>query len=574
MIFATLIGLMLFSFVSLFLSIGLLGAIAAIGNTTPPIAENSVFELKLDGILVERNEENSMAAMLSMMDDSQKQIGLDEILTAIKRAKENENIKGIYLNIGTLSAAPASISEIRNALADFKKSGKFIVAYTDNFANGTYTLASVVDKVAMNPEGMLGINGLAMNTLFFKDALDKLGIEMQIFKVGTFKSAVEPYINTKMSDANRLQMTQLSNSLWDSMLENMAEGRALDKVKINALIDEGIFFAKAQTAEKENFIDTIVYRAEMKNIIENLVGSDYETVKLSAITSQPDETKFSANKIAVVYAVGQIDGGTEDNMDSEKIAETLLKVANDDAVKAVVLRVNSPGGSAFGSEQMWHATQLVKAKKPLIVSMGDYAASGGYYLSCAADSIVAQPTTITGSIGIFGMLPNAQSLTKKIGIDIDGVKTNEFADFGQITRPVTATERALFQQNVERGYELFVKRCADGRQMTTEAIKRIAEGRVWTGADAQKIGLVDVLGGLDKAIEIAVEKAGLTDYNLNEYPAKRDIFTELMENFSVSMETRLLQQKLGNNAQYLNALRTATTMQGVQAMMPFTLIFE
>ncbi len=276
----------------------------------------------------------------------------------------------------------------------------------------------------------------------------------------------------------------------------------------------------------------------------------------------------------MVNAVGQIDGGSTDDMDSEAITQTLVDLADDDAVKAVVLRVNSPGGSAYGSEQIWHATQLVKARKPIIVSMGDYAASGGYYMSCAADTIVAQPTTITGSIGIFGMLPNIEKLTDKIGVAVDGVKTNDFADFGMPTRPVTAAERALFQQNIERGYELFVRRCADGRHTTTDAIKQIAEGRVWTGSQAKALGLVDVLGGLDTAIDIAADKANLTQYNIKEYPAKRDLFDELLDELSQVSTTHALRQALGSYAVYAKTLQQAMALRGQQAIMPFTIVCE
>ena len=286
------------------------------------------------------------------------------------------------------------------------------------------------------------------------------------------------------------------------------------------------------------------------------------------------DEKYSSNKVAVVYAVGAIDGGNEEDMESDKIAETLLELADDEDIKAVVLRVNSPGGSAYGSEQIWHAASLVKAKKPLIVSMGDYAASGGYYISCVADTIVAQPTTITGSIGIFGLLPNFKGLTEKIGVAFDGVKTNNFADFGMVMRPVTTAERVLFQNYVNRGYELFVKRCADGRGMATDSIKAIAEGRVWTGTDAQKIGLVDVLGGLDTAVKIAVQKAGLKDYSLKAYPAKKDFVQELMNDLSSSLETRTLRNQLGDNYRYVSYLKEIQSRQGVQAIMPFVIDFE
>lgn len=573
MTLATVFGLLLFGLLSGMLLLGSLGALLALGSSPTTLQANSVLELKLNGVVVERGQDD-VTAMMSMIDDSQLQLGLDALLTAIDRAATDDNITGIYLNVGALVASPASISEIRQALQTFKESGKFIVAYADNFGNGTYALATIADKVVLNPQGMLGLTGLSMSTLFCKDALDHLGIEMQVFKVGTFKSAVEPYIGMQMSDANRLQMTELSNSIWQTLLDDMAAGRRLDKAQFDRFANEGAFFADPSVAQQRRLADTLAYRSDMKAIIRQFAGDDYHTVDLKAMKNLPDTTPYSADKIAVVYAVGQIDGSGTDAMDSEKIAQTLVDLADDDAVKAVVLRVNSPGGSAYGSEQMWHATQLVKARKPIIVSMGDYAASGGYYMACAADTIVAQPTTITGSIGIFGMLPNVEKLTDKIGVAVDGVKTNDFADFGMPTRPVTAAERALFQQNIERGYELFVRRCADGRHTTTDAIKKIAEGRVWTGSQAKALGLVDVLGGLNTAIDIAADKAGLTAYNLKEYPAKRDLFSDLLDELSQMRTTRALQHTLGAYAVHAEALQKAMALRGRQAIMPFTIVCE
>lgn len=573
MTLATVFGLLLFGLLSGMLLLGSLGALLAVGSSPTTLQANSVLELELNGVVVERGQDD-VTAMMSMIDDSQLQLGLDALLTAIDRAATDDNITGIYLNVGALVASPASISEIRQTLQTFKESGKFIVAYADNFGNGTYALATIADKVVLNPQGMLGLTGLSMSTLFCKDALNHLGIEMQVFKVGTFKSAVEPYIGMQMSDANRLQMTELSNSIWQTLLDDMAAGRRLDKAQFDRFANEGAFFADPSVAQQRRLVDTLAYRSDMKAIIRQFAGDDYHTVDLKAMKNLPDNTPYSADKIAVVYAVGQIDGSSTDAMDSEKIAQTLVDLADDDAVKAVVLRVNSPGGSAYGSEQMWHATQLVKARKPIIVSMGDYAASGGYYMACAADTIVAQPTTITGSIGIFGMLPNVEKLTDKIGVAVDGVKTNDFADFGMPTRPVTAAERALFQQNIERGYELFVRRCADGRHTTTDAIKKIAEGRVWTGSQAKALGLVDVLGGLNTAIDIAADKAGLTAYNLKEYPAKRDLFSDLLDELSQMRTTRALQHTLGAYAVHAEAFQKAMALRGRQAIMPFTIVCE
>ncbi len=565
MTLATLVGLVLFGVLTMIIGTSLLGSMMMMSDAPTSVDKGTVFELSLDGTLIERNEANEMAFLMSKFQNSGATIGLDEVLTAIDRAKNNANIVGIYLNIGSLSASPASLCEIRQALADFKATGKWIVAYADDYGNGTYALATVADKLALNTHGTMGLTGLSFETMFFHKALEKFGVEMQVFKVGTFKSAVEPYICDEMSDANRLQMNELSTSLWNSLRNDMSQGRNLPNEVFDDFANRGDFFADADVAYNHHLVDTLVYREEMKSIIESLAGKNYASADLKTMKNLPDETKYSAQKIAVVYATGEIDGNGNDAMDSEKIAETLTDLADDDAVKAVVLRVNSPGGSAYGSEQMWHATQLVKAKKPFIVSMGDYAASGGYYMSCGADTIVAQATTLTGSIGIFGVLPNIKKATDYVGVSSDGVKTHEYADFGSMFRPVTEGERRLFQNSVERGYKLFVKRCADGRHTTPEAIEKIAEGRVWSGEDALKIGLVDVLGNLDDAIRIAAEKANLTEYNIKNYPTKRDWMACLMDD----LEMNIVQHQLGDGYRYWQMLQSAKTRQGVLAIMPF-----
>lgn len=574
MTLASMLGLFVFSILSILISMSIIGAIISASEATTTVAPNSVFTLVLKGSLVERSEKNSLSAIMGTLDKSRAELGLDELLQAIDKAQKTDNIKGLYLDVESFEASPAAIKELRQALLSFKESGKFIVAYADSYTNGTYHLASVADKVTMNPHGMMGVMGLTMNTVFFKDALEKLGIEMQVFKVGTFKSAVEPFVNRQMSDANRLQLTQLSTSIWNDMLSDIAASRHIKVEEINQFANQGLFMSEPEKAVEFGLVDTLIYENAIDSLLQAYVGADYQQVKLKAMKNVDLKEAYSADKVAVVYAVGNIDDNSDQNLDSKKITETLLDLADNDNVKAVVLRINSPGGSAYGSEQMWHATSILKAKKPLIVSMGAYAASGGYYIASAADTIVAEPSTITGSIGIFGMLPNVKELTQKLGLAFDGVKTNELSDFGMVTRPTTMVEKTLFQNYVNRGYELFVKRCADGRGMTTDQIKAIAEGRVWTGVDAQKIGLVDVLGGLDVAVKIAAEKANLGTYNISQYPAKKDVFTELMDDLSVSMETRILKSQLGDNYKYFNQLKMIQGLQGAQAMMPFVLNVE
>lgn len=572
MAFATVVGLFIFGLCSLFILFSVAGAIASVSDTEVKVRPNSVFHLKLSGVLVERSEENSMAILMGELDDKQKAIGLDEILASIRTAKLNDNIDGVYLECdASFAAAPASLMEIRNALLEVKEAGKFVVSYADFYSQSCYLVASVSDKVLLNPYGHVIIPGMTIRTVYFKDLLDKIGVDMQVVKVGTYKSAVEPFINTSMSDANRLQLTALSNSIWTNYKSSVADSRGFSSEVINQYADKGTFLENASAAVAIHLVDSLVYRAEVKAILEDFVGKDdFKLLTLKQMTKVRSTTKYSDNKVAVLYASGAIDGNDQTDMDSEQIAKELCRLADDDDVKCVVLRVNSPGGSAYGSEQMWHATTLVKSKKPLIVSMGDYAASGGYYMSCAADTIVAQPNTITGSIGIFGLIPNIQGLTDKIGLDFDGVKTNKLSDFGDVSRPLTATEKVLLQNYINEGYELFVKRCADGRKLSVESIKAIGEGRVWSGLEAKRIGLVDEIGGLDKAIDIAVEKAGLTNYMVKEYPAKKNLFTKLMEDISL-VKTDIVRETLGKDYTYFKYINQLKQMSGAQARLPFLL---
>ena len=436
-----------------------------------------------------------------------------------------------------------------------------------------YYLASVADKLLINPEGMLELKGLNADLVFFKNTLDKIGVEMQVVKVGTFKSAVEPYITTKMSDANREQVTVYMTSIWKTMLKDISESRKLSVDTLNAFADQMIMFQPTQKAVEYALVDSMVYADEVDSIMKSF-AKDYKLVKHSAMTKVPDDIKFEKDKVAVIYAIGGIDGGDGEGIVSEDLVETINEVAKDEAVKSVVFRVSSPGGSAYGSEQIWRALTKLKEKKPLIVSMGDYAASGGYYISCMADVIVAQPNTITGSIGIFGLIPNIAGLNNKLGLTYDGVKTNKMSDMLSINRPFRPEERDLMQAYVNRGYELFVKRCADGRNKKVEEIKAIAEGRVWTGEDALRLGLVDKIGGLDEAIALAVKKADLKAYNVKAFPAKEDFATKLMKSFGEDMETRFMKAQLGEQYKLFREIKNLENMNGIQARLPYELIIK
>lgn len=574
MTLAVFFGLNLFLLVPLFLLFYLLGT--SVNESEVKINSNSIFHLELSGELQERSVEDIFNLTGSALDAETAFLGLDDILSAIETAKNNENIKGIYLECGAFLAAPASIQEIHNALVEFKQTGKFIVSYGDFYSQNTYLLASVSDKVFLNPQGALELKGLAMQNVFYKNLLDKIGVEIQVVKVGSFKSAVEPYIQTKMSDANRKQLTQLSSSVWTQMLETIASVRNIEIEKINEFADQGLMLADAEKTIDYGFVDSLLYEGDVKSCLKSLVGEGYEIYSLEKMINVSQTlSSFQQNKIAVVYAVGAIDNvsSEKDKINSKKLSKTLLKLAEDNDVKAVVLRVNSPGGSAFGSEQIWKAMTEVKKHKPVIVSMGDYAASGGYYISCVADTIVAQPNTLTGSIGIFGLVPNAEQLMDKIGITTDVVKTNDLSDFGVINRSMTSAEKTLMQNNVERGYDLFVKRCADGREMSIEEIEAIAEGRVWSGSDAQKIGLVDVLGGLNVAIDFAVQKANVADYQIVEYPEKKDFLTLFVEEFS-SNGVSFFSKGLGAEMHYLKILENLKETDKIQALLPYDVVMN
>ncbi len=569
---ATITGVVIISVVGFFIMMGIFGAIASSSEAPVKIKEPSVYELELKGQLVDRSEDDPFTAAFAsaMGQDAVQMIGLDDVLANIQKAKNDSLVKGIYLRGGQLMGGIASIKEIRDALVDFKSTGKFILAYADNYVQSNYYLASVADKILLNPQGMVDFRGIASELMFLKNTLDKLGVEMQVVKVGTYKSAVEPYIATQMSDANREQVTAYTRSIWNTMLNDLSTARAISVEQLNAYADEMMTFQPAEKLLAYRMVDSLVYANEADSVLNSYV-KDYKKLSHSSMTRVEDTSKFSKDKVAVIFAVGAIDDGTGSGIVSEKLVKTIHEAANDNLVKSVVFRVSSPGGSAYGSEQIWHALMELKKKKPLIVSMGDYAASGGYYISAPADTIVAQPNTITGSIGIFGLIPNIDGLNKKLGLSYDVVKTNAMSDAPSLNRAFRPEERALMQAYVDRGYELFVKRCADGRSKTSDEIKAIAEGRVWTGEEALKLGLVDVLAGLDEAIEIAADKAGLTEYNVKEFPAKEDFQTRLLKSLGEEAETRLLKIRLGEHYQLLHHLRTIQQMNGIQARLPYEL---
>jgi len=575
--FASMLGVVLAGFVFTILGIVSMVGMMASSDTETVVKENSIFVLDLEGTLSERVQENPFQAL---MGDEYQTYGLDDILTSIQKAKDNENIKGIYLQAGMMEASFASLEEIRHALKDFKESGKFIVAYGDTYTQGMYYLASVADKVIVNPQGSIAWQGLASQTIFFKDLLEKVGVEMEIFKVGTYKSAVEPFIATEMSDANREQITAFLTSIWGRLLEDISESRSIPTDDLNRYAEEFAMLSPAETYIANGLADTLMYKDGVLAYLKEMSGREAdESLRTLSVEDMKNVKRNvpldkSGNIIAVYYAYGGIDdtSSPEEGIDSEKVIKDLRLLREDETIQAVVFRVNSPGGSAYGSEQIWREVVLLKEKKPVIVSMGDYAASGGYYISCAADCIVADPTTLTGSIGIFGMFPNMEGLlTDKLGLHFNVVKTNKFADMGDMTRPFNNEEKAAMQNFINQGYKLFVQRCADGRGMSVEAIEKIAEGRVWTGATAKELGLVDELGGLDKAIDIAAEKAGVEAYSIINYPSQSGFFSTLMDEGKDNYINGKMMDALGETYHYLRFVESLKDMDRIQARMPFDL---
>ena len=512
----------------------------AFSSSTVDLKDQTVYRLELKGTLVEQaQEELPWASMISSVPYSsyakQDNVGLDQILSNIRLAKNNDKILGIWLDGGQLSMAPASAKAIRDALIDFKTSGKWVIASAKNYGQTNYYLVSVADRICLDPTGEVNWNGLTAQKMYFTRLMEKIGVEMQIVKVGTFKSAVEPYFRTSMSDADRLQTMQYLNGIWDEYKAAVAASRHLTETQLNALADRYMGLQSAEENLKAGLVDTIVYCQDMDSLLRVYTGTkDYHMLTTDKLAQVKRPDSKAKDKVAVLYLAGEITDEEGDGIVGKEVVKTLKKIAKDDDVKALVLRVNSPGGSADASEQIWHAIQKIKADSiPVVVSMGDYAASGGYYISCGADYIYAEPTTLTGSIGIFGTIPNAAKLRDKVGLDIDGIKTNKHADLeaNMIYKGMNAEEFALMQTMGERGYDLFTGRCAEGRHVSQDYIKSIGEGRVWLGVRGKEIGIVDEIGNINDAIAKAVDLAGLECYKLAYYPEKTDPYEELIKLF-------------------------------------------
>lgn len=578
-VFATMVGIILSTVILIILFFGIIAAVvSSAGDKTVDVSSNSVLRIALTGAVNERTPDNPFAGLSFLGFDENKSIGLNDILANIKKAKTDANIKGIFLDESYMQTGQATTEEVRNALIDFKKSGKFIVAYSEIYTQSFYYLASVADKVYMNPKGIFELHGFSSQIMFYKGAFDKLGIDMQIIKVGTYKSAVEPYFLTKMSDANRMQVTSYLGSMYDQFLTGISTSRHINKDTL-ANIANNMLVQTPEDAVKFSLLDGLKYKDELIDEIKKRTGrgkkDNIRSVNIADYTKangNDDKDTSSSKRIAIVYASGEITGGDGDDntIGSEKISKTLRQVRLDDNVKAVVLRVNSPGGSSLASDVIWREVMLTKKVKPVIVSMGDYAASGGYYIACAADSIYAEPNTITGSIGIFAMLPNLQKFfNDKLGLTFDGVKTGKFADLGDVSRPLTPEERLILQTQVNQGYDTFTKAVAAGRHKTQAYINSIGQGRVWTGRQAITIGLVDKLGNINDAIKSAAKKAGVKDYNVVPYPEQTSKFKNLGKSFSVEVRAAMVKSELGDNYKYYNQVKEAVQRSGVQMRMGY-----
>lgn len=579
---ATVVGIIVFTIVCVALSVMSIVGMVASASATQAVEKNSVLVLKLNGSIDEQGTDNTIGKLTGNYIPS---TGLNDILSAIKKAKDEENIKGIYIDAGVLSTDYATLQEIRSALEDFRKSGKKIIAYADTYSQGSYYLASVADKIYLNPIGMVDWHGIGAQPVFYKDMLAKFGVKFQVVKVGTFKSATETYTEEHMSDANRLQTKMFLDGTWKQVCNAVSKSRGISVDSLNRYADELLMFQSAESLVKRKVVDGLAYASDMKDIAKTQFGigkdDDLNRLFVSDMTNVK-EKQTSGEEIAIYYAYGDIVqsekvsllGGGLHCIVSSTVCSDLKDLMDDDDVKAVVIRVNSGGGDAFASEQIWHQVMELKKKKPVVVSMGGYTASGAYYMSAPASWIVAQPTTLTGSIGIFAVFPDMSGLvTQKLGVKFDEVKTNRNSTFGNLmARPFNEEETAVMQQYVNRGYQLFRKRVADGRRLPVESVEKIAQGRVWLGADAIGLKLVDQLGGLNDAVAKAAKLAKLDEYYTVDYPAPSSWIDQLLAGASDagSVDARL-RLTLGDLYEPVSLMRNLDKHEALQARIPFAI---
>ena len=573
--------IMIFFFVGV---AGLIGSLSSLGDSNAvPVNIEQHTVLKID--VAQLHDVVSVNPFDSFSSSTATQpISLSQAIRAIADAKNNPNIEALYLNVEGVEAGMASVDELRLALQDFKASHKPIIAYGDSYSQKAYYLASVANQIYLNPLGSIELIGIASGEMMYKDALDKVGIKMEVFKVGTFKSAVEPYILNKISDANKLQKQEYIDGLWSSILQGVSTERKVNADSLNAEVNKGLAFVNSDKYVQTKLVDKLLYRDQIDSVFAaqlKVKKSDLKMVNLSALAAQQtDDIEVKDGVVQVIYAEGEITQASISPFAAGAstigagLGDKLREAAEDDDVKAVVLRMNSPGGDAFLSEQLWHAVKQLRSKKPVVVSMGDYAASGGYYISSAANRIVAQPNTLTGSIGIFGLFPNFSELVQKVGVNVEVVKTNDFADLtiSMPYKPLTNEQRALIQRHVERGYDIFLSRVAEGRHMTKAQVDSVGQGRVWLGRKAQTLGLVDKLGGLDVAIKEAASLAKLSDYSVDYGVTRVNVWEELFKSTSPSNEfiARLRSAFLTNEERKaIRIMQGVTRYSGIQARLPY-----
>lgn len=575
--FASMLGFLLAGLLMFFIFLGILVSAVSVGNKeTVVVPEKTILMLTLDRPVSDRSTDNPFANINFNNPGMGKQLGLNDILLALKKASSDDKIKGIYLELGDIPSGQATVEEIRNALLEFKKSGKFIVSYSEAFTQKSYYLASVSDKIYINPAGAMEFKGMVGQVMFFKGLLDKIDVEAQVIRHGKFKSAIEPFTLDKMSEPNKVQTLTFISGMWNHMLAGISESRKIPVSDLNTIANE-YKIQTPQDAINLKMADKLMYKDEVLDELKNRVGAskikDLKLMKLSKYAKSPDsETKSSDGKVAVIYASGNIVSGEGDeaSVGSERISKAIRKARLDEKVKSIVLRVDSPGGSALASDVIWREMVLAKKAKPVVVSMGNVAASGGYYISCAADKIYAYPNTITGSIGVFGIIPNMKDMFgKNLGITFDEVKTNPYADYIPVTRPMNDAEKKIITRDIENIYTTFITHVSEGRKMTIAQVDSIGQGRVWSGADAKRIGLVDEFGGLNDAIKEAAKLAKLKDYETMELPEQKDTFQQLMETFAGDNTSVFLKKELGAAYPYFNYLRRMSHMEGIQALMPY-----
>ncbi len=576
-VFASMVGFVLSTIVIFTILVASIVAIVSSSKDKVDLKENTILHINLNLPITERAASSPFDELDFGPIKGEKKLGLDDILKSIRNAKDDSNIKGIYLDASYMMTGFATIEEIRSALIDFKKSGKFIVAYSEVYTQGAYYLASVANKVYLNPQGILELKGLSSEIMFFKGALDKLDIEAQIIKVGTFKSAVEPFILEQMSDANRMQTTALLGSLYSHLTAQIAKSRKIPQDSVISIAN-GLKSRSPEDAVKYKLVDALKYKDQVLDELKAKTGiekkKNLNTISINEYAKTVESKGSSSDRVAVIYANGDINGGEgdENSIGSEGISRAIRKARTNDKVKAIVLRVNSPGGSALASDVIWREVVLAKKVKPVIVSMGDYAASGGYYIACAATEIFAEPTTITGSIGVFAIIPNMKGFfNNKLGITFDGVKTGQFADLGNVSRPLNEAEKMILQKEVNRTYNDFTKRVADGRKLSQTYVDSIGQGRVWTGEQALKLKLVDKLGHLDDAIAAAARNAKLKEYKVMNYPEIKDGLMGMFGDSGEKIKTYLIKQELGADYQYYEKLKEVKNMSGLQAKLPYEL---